>query len=442
MNRLFWRFAALVLLAITLATGAIYITFSLLFGDPLEEMARRQAAGQIFLLEQYIDQAGADEWLPRLNKVREVSAASFELEPLAALLPRLSARQRQQLLDGDIIIDAGGKGFYRRVDRDGNRYIGSEAELIHASHLPINIAQALGMEAIRFALIALFLLLPIGWWTQRHWRGLLSLSRMTDAFGQGDLAARACGHLPSSIAPLAERFNQMADRISELLEARRDLLRSVSHELRTPIARMEFSLELLRDQPGTELPGVQRRLQAMDEDVEELKTLVNELLTLTQLDHPSALPAQLLALAPLLESCTPPPATARYSRTLTADLGEIHGQGRLLARAIHNLLGNAAKYAHAEFALSAFRDGERIYIHVDDDGPGVPASARARVFEPFVRLEREQDHASNGFGLGLAICAKAIQLHGGSVTISDSPLGGARFSIVLESALNTTDRRH
>ncbi|WP_374358806.1 ATP-binding protein [Pseudoduganella danionis] len=431
MNRLFWRFAALVLLAITLATGAIYITFALLFGDPLEEMVRRQAAGQIFLLEQYIDQAGADEWLPRLNKVREVSAASFELEPLAALLPRLSARQRQQLLDGAIIIDVGGKGFYRRVDRDGNRYIGSEAELIHASHLPINIAQALGMEAIRFALIAIFLLLPIGWWTQRHWRGLLALSRMTDAFGQGDLSARAGPRQPSSIAPLAARFNQMADRISQLLEARRELLRSVSHELRTPIARLEFSLELLREQHGADHPAIPRRLNAMGSDVEELKTLVNELLTLTQLDHPSALPAQPLALAPLLEACSAPPGKASYSLHLAPQLGQIQGHARLLTRAINNLLGNAAKYAHSQFSLSAARVGERIVIHVDDDGPGIPVSSRERVFEPFYRLDREQDHASSGFGLGLAICAKAIQLHGASISISDSPLGGARFTIVI-----------
>ncbi|MFC0168986.1 ATP-binding protein [Pseudoduganella danionis] len=431
MNRLFWRFAALVLLAITLATGAIYITFSLLFGDPLEEMARRQAAGQIFLLEQYIDQAGADEWLPRLNKVREVSAASFELEPLAALLPRLSARQRQQLLDGAIIIDVGGKGFYRRVDREGNRYIGSEAELIHASHLPINIAQALGMEAIRFALIAIFLLLPIGWWTQRHWRGLLSLSRMTDAFGQGDLGARAGPRQPSSIAPLAARFNQMADRISQLLEARRDLLRSVSHELRTPIARLEFSLELLREQHGADHPAIPRRLNAMGSDVEELKTLVNELLTLNQLDHPSALPAQTLALAPLLEACVAPPGKASYSLHLAPQLGQIQGHARLLTRAVNNLLGNAAKYAHSQFSLSAARVGEQIVIHVDDDGPGIPANVRERVFEPFYRLDREQDHASSGFGLGLAICAQALQLHGASITISDSPLGGARFTILL-----------
>ncbi|MEG2962839.1 MAG: two-component sensor histidine kinase, partial [Janthinobacterium sp.] len=67
MNRLFWRFALLVLLAIALGSGVIYFTFSGLFGDPLEHIARDQAAGQIFLLEQYIDQAPADEWLPRLN---------------------------------------------------------------------------------------------------------------------------------------------------------------------------------------------------------------------------------------------------------------------------------------------------------------------------------------------------------------------------------------
>jgi two-component system OmpR family sensor kinase len=222
----------------------------------------------------------------------------------------------------------------------------------------------------------------------------------------------------------------MADRISQLLEARRDLLRSVSHELRTPIARLEFSLELLREQHGA-ITAIPRRLNAMGSDVEELKTLVNELLTLTQLDHPSALPGQALALAPLLEACVAPPGKASYSLHLAPQLGQIQGHARLLTRAINNLLGNAAKYAHSQFSLSAARVEERIVIHVDDDGPGIPVSSRERVFEPFYRLDREQDHASSGFGLGLAICAKAIQLHGASISISDSPLGGAAFTIVI-----------
>lgn len=431
MNRLFWRFAALVLLAITLATGAIYVTFSQLFGDPLEELGRRQAAGQIFLLEQYIDQAGADEWLPRLNKVREISLVRFELEPLQAVLARLSAPQRRLLLQGAIIIDVAGKGYYRRVDQRGERYIGSDADVLHASHLPIDIAQALGMEAIRFGVIALFLLLPIGWWSRRHWRGLLSLSRMADTFGHGDLTARASVRQPSSLAPLAGRINQMAERISHLVDTRKELLRSVSHELRTPITRLEFALALLRERHGSDDAALNQRLAAMEIDVEELKTLVNELLTLTQLDHPPASAGQPFAIAPLLQACVPPPCAAHFTLQLDAELGEITGDARLLARAIHNLLGNAAKYARAQITLSASRSGAALSIHIDDDGPGIPPEARERVFEPFYRLDRAQEQASSGYGLGLAISAKAVALHGGRIAISTSPLGGARFTILL-----------
>lgn len=432
MNRLFWRFALLVVLAITLATCAIYFTFSRLFGDPLEEIARRQAAGQIFLLEQYIDKAPADEWLPRLNKVREVSEATLELQPLQEALAALPSSKRGQLLQGAVVIDVGGKAFYRRVDTTGARYIGSDDDVIHAQRLPIDIGQALGMEAIRFGVIALFLLVPIGWWSRRHWRGLLALSKVADDFGQGDLAARATVRPASSIAPLAGRINDMAERIGSLMEARKHLLHSVSHELRTPIARLEFGLELLRERHAADDPALQKRIAAMGTDVEELKTLVNELLGLTQLDQAQSMPRQPFALAPLLRECTPPAQLRqRFSASIAEDLGELQGDARLLARAVNNLLGNAAKYAEGRILLSAARDGGVLRIAVEDDGPGIPPEARQRVFEPFYRLEREQDYAANGYGLGLSITAKAVELHGGAIAIDDSPLGGARFTITL-----------
>jgi len=432
MNRLFWRFALLVVLAITLATCAIYFTFSRLFGDPLEEIARRQAAGQIFLLEQYIDKAPADEWLPRLNKVREVSEATLELQPLKEVLAALPSSKRGQLLQGAVVIDVGGKGFYRRVDTTGARYIGSDDDVIHAQRLPIDIGQALGMEAIRFGVIALFLLVPIGWWSRRHWRGLLALSKVADDFGQGNLAARAEVRPASSIAPLAGRINDMAERIGSLMEARKHLLHSVSHELRTPIARLEFGLELLRERHAADDPALQKRIAAMGTDVEELKTLVNELLSLTQLDQAQSMPRQPFALAPLLRECTPPAQLRqRFSASIAADLGELQGDARLLARAVNNLLGNAAKYAEGRIVLSAAREGGALRIAVEDDGPGIPPEARERVFEPFYRLEREQDYAASGYGLGLSITAKAVELHGGAIAIDDSPLGGARFTITL-----------
>ncbi|WP_229442689.1 hypothetical protein [Massilia psychrophila] len=96
MNRLFFRFFVLVMLSITVATFAIYFAISRLFGDPLAEIARRQAAAQIFLLEHYVDQAPADEWLVRLNKVREVSRVRLELMPLtSAPAGRPRARRRR-----------------------------------------------------------------------------------------------------------------------------------------------------------------------------------------------------------------------------------------------------------------------------------------------------------------------------------------------------------
>lgn len=446
MNHIFRRFVVLVMLAITLATCAIYLTFRFLYGDPLEQIARRQAAGQIFVLEQYVDQAPADEWLARLNKVREVSEASFELQPLPATLAALPAAKRAALLQGAIVIDVGAKAFYRRVDTGGARYIGSEADVIHAQGLPIAIGQALGMEAIRFGVIALFLLVPIGWWSRAHWRDLLALSRVADAVGQGDLAARASVAPGSGIAPLAGRINDMAGRIAGLLEARKQLLDAVSHELRTPLARLDFGLELLRQQRGGADPALEPRIAAMEADVDELKTLVSELLDLSRLDQNEALARRPFALAPVLRAAAAalPPSPHRFSVRIADDLGQIEGDARLLGRAVGNLLGNAAKYARTQIVLCAVRQaldeggdsdaaaGSVLRITVEDDGPGIPPEARLRVFEPFYRLAREPDHAAGGHGLGLAIAARAVALHGGAIVIDTSPLGGARCSISFE----------
>ncbi|MYM35056.1 hypothetical protein GTP38_11990 [Duganella sp. FT94W] len=279
------------------------------------------------------------------------------------------------------------------------------------------------MEAIRFAVIALFLLVPIGWWSRRHWRDLQALSKMADDFGHGNLSARADVARGASIAPLA-------GRIAALLEARKHLLHAVSHELRTPIARLEFGMELLRERHAGDDEALQRRLQAMLADVEELKALVEELLSLNQLDHAEAMPRQAFAPTPLLRACTPPQGAHEFNASIADDLGELHGDARLLARAINNLLGNAAKYAQSRITLTATR-GEQLHIVVEDDGPGIPADARAQVFEPFYRLTRQADHAAGGYGLGLAIAARAIRLHGGDILIDASPLGGARFTVSI-----------
>ena len=431
MNRIFFRFFILVMLSITVATFVVYFAISRLFGDPLDEIARRQAAAQIFLLEQYVDKAPADEWLVRLNKVREVSEVHLELVPLAAARAALPARSHAALERGEVVLDAANKAFFRRVDLAGDKYIGSADDVILAQDLPIDIGLALKMEAVRYVIVALALLLPIALWSRSHWQGLQSLSKVADEFGAGKLSARAHLRPSASIYPLAERINHMAGRIEGLLDAQRNLLHSVSHELRTPIARLEFGLELLRS--AARDGALKNRIAGMEGDLAELNSLVNELLSMTRLDSRQALQQAEFGLAAMLQGCAdllePPPA--RLDLDFGTGLGSITGDQRLLARAIGNLLRNAQKYGEGRVVLSARRAGATVEIAVEDDGPGIPEGERERVFEPFYRLDRSRDRATGGFGLGLSIAHKAVVLHGGTLNAGTSPLGGARFTITL-----------
>jgi signal transduction histidine kinase len=437
-NRLFFRFFVLVMLSITAATFVIYFVFARLFGDPLEDIARRQASAQIFLIEQYVDQAAADEWLGRLNKVREVSSAHFDLVPLAQARAALAARQQAALARGEIVLDPAQRAFYRRVDTAGRRYVGSEDEVIHAWNLPVDLEQALAMEVLRYVIVALALLVPIALWSRAHWKALQSLSRVADEFGAGRLSARARLQPADAVYPLAERINAMAERIQGLLEAQKTLLHSVSHELRTPIARLEFGLELLAERaadPGAGGPAhaaaLVKRIGAMGGDLAELNELVNELLSMSKLDNAQGPQRALFELEPLLRECAdglhPRPELLRVD--LDALLGSVDGDPRLLGRAVGNLLRNAQKYAAHEVVLHAHRRACRIEIEIEDDGPGIPEDERERIFEPFYRLDRSRDRATGGFGLGLSIARKAIVLHGGTLRVEASRLGGARFVI-------------
>jgi two-component system OmpR family sensor kinase len=432
MNRIFFRFFLLVMLSITAATFVIYFTMSRLFGDPLEDIARRQAAAQIFLLEQYIDKAPADEWLVRLNKVREVSDARFELIGLAAARAALPEAAAAALERGELVLDTGGKAFFRRVDRAGERYVGSGDEVLRVRDLPIDIGLALKMEALRYVIVALALLVPIALWSRAHWHGLQTLSHVADEVGAGKLSARARFKPSASIYPLAERINHMAGRIEGLLEAQRNLLHSVSHELRTPIARLEFALELLAAKTGDS--ALLTRIAAMEGDLAELNALVGELLGMTRLDSVDRLDPQPIDLPALLRDCAGAlqPAPAGLACALDEAPATIRGDARLLARAIGNLLRNAEKYAAGRIVLSARPGGVgQVEIAVEDDGPGIPPAERERVFEPFYRLDRSRDRATGGFGLGLSIAHKAVALHGGTLRVQDGGLGGARLVLTL-----------
>ena len=106
--------------------------------------------------------------------------------------------------------------------------------------------------------------------------------------------------------------------------------------------------------------------------------------------------------------------------------------------AVTNLLRNAIKYAKTKIAVSTEVVDGRIRVYVDDDGIGIPAEERQRVFFAFTRLDRSRDRATGGYGLGLAIVRLVLEQHGGKVTADESPLGGARFTLEWPLLQNVT----
>ncbi|WP_394837486.1 ATP-binding protein [Pendulispora rubella] len=274
-------------------------------------------------------------------------------------------------------------------------------------------ASVVGGVGLTLALGAWLLLWPIA----RQFRALEEAARRLQG---GDLRARA-NEAAASTRPIAQAFNVMAEDLHRHIDAQRDLLRTVSHELRTPLARIRFAVDRLATTESGEARAAQ--LDEIDGDLAELDDLVEELLTWSRLES-AAPPFETLAVESLLldlEGAFPDVELADV-----ADGLQVHGDGRLLARALGNLVSNALRYAKSRVVIRALRAGESVRIVVDDDGPGIPEPERERVFEPFVRLHSE----GRGVGLGLAIVRRIAAQHGGSVRIETAEPSGCR--VILE----------
>jgi two-component system sensor histidine kinase RstB len=263
-------------------------------------------------------------------------------------------------------------------------------------------------------------------------RRLRRLERAAERIAAGELSARAAITSKDAIGSLARRFDAMAARIEGLLSSQRELLQGVSHELRTPAARIRFGLEMLADEPEAERRG--ERLSALEEDLDELDRLVDELLLYVRMGADGS--AQIVE----REVFAPDEGVASLAQRLGElhpkivislpedKLPELEADPRLFRRALRNLLGNALRYASSRVVVSVKDQGDGwIQVTVDDDGPGIPAEGRERIFDPFTRLDGSRSRASGGVGLGLAIVQRIVQAHGGETTAAESDSGGARL---------------
>ncbi len=273
-------------------------------------------------------------------------------------------------------------------------------------------------------------------WLRPHWRDLERLKTTAAQLGRGHLEERT--HIPpsSNIGSLAAVFDTMANDIEHLLNQQRDLLNAVSHELRTPLTRLDFGLALAlsEDQPAAS----RERLQGLVAHIRELDELVLELLSYSRLQNPAQLPERVdVVLDEFIDSILGSIDEELENPEIVIDvvldcaMERFALDPRLTARALQNLLRNAMRYCERRIQIGVKVCAKGCEIWVDDDGIGIPEEQRARIFEPFYRLDRSRDRATGGFGLGLAISRRAVEAQGGTLTAQASPLGGARLRLWL-----------
>jgi signal transduction histidine kinase len=234
------------------------------------------------------------------------------------------------------------------------------------------------------------------------------------------------------IARLAETMNQMLLRLEEGQARQRRFVSDASHELRSPVASIRQHAEVALAHPESASSPELARV-VMDEDL-RLQRLVEDLLLLARLDeHSDETHHRVLDLDDVVfeevNRARGREGPKIDSRRVSA--GRVSGDRKQLARLAGNLLDNASRHARTMVSVTLAENEGRVVLQVDDDGEGVVPEERERIFERFVRLQEARDRDSGGSGLGLAIVAKVTEAHGGTVRVEDSPLGGARFEVLL-----------
>ena len=263
-------------------------------------------------------------------------------------------------------------------------------------------------------------------------REIKRFSQQIKLFGESNWQHRLDVHDQSLFSDFAANFNIMAGRIEELVETQKELTHSVSHELRTPLARMKFALEDLSNENKNQEEQEHNREQIRS-DIVELENLINELLDYAEFD------SQYFHLDLIKENINEVTQSIidNHKKFSTKDWHyhcaepiQLTFDWHLYERLLSNLFVNAEKFSHSQIKVEITQCHEQVKIVIEDDGPGIPESQRDKVFQSFYKA-KASNIASKGFGLGLAIVSRIVQMHQGHIRIDQSSLGGCKFIITL-----------
>ena len=271
---------------------------------------------------------------------------------------------------------------------------------------------------------------------------LRSLRRRVEDRSARDLAPIEVDNAPNEVRSLTAAINVLLAEVHGQVAQQRRFIADAAHQLRTPLAGLKSQTELVRAElreAQPDLPRVSRQLAQVETSVARSIRLVNQLLALARAEPEAGLNLLPLDFAQLVRDVTteavPRALSAHIDLGLEAEAGAmvVSGHAGLLRELLANLLDNAIQYTPAggEVTVLLQRRGHSLLLTVRDNGPGIPATERERVFERFYRGSAEGK--GKGCGLGLAIVQEIARRHGSSLQLTDTPGGG--LSAVLQLAL-------
>jgi len=286
-------------------------------------------------------------------------------------------------------------------------------------------------------------------------RPLTALADRADAIASADPRALRAGEPgrvdgPGEIGVLAQRIEEMAQRIAERAELQAALARgdrlatvgvmsaSVAHEINNPLTTVLGYAKLLVEDKPADHPD-RAGLELIADEAERMKSIVSGLLDYARVEKATAGPTDAAKVIRHVAALVEPQlrrARVRFAIEVPDDVPAVAADAHALQQVLVNLVQNAAQAMQADGGTVTARaatqpGGAAIRVEVIDEGPGVPSDARTRVFDPFYTTKE----AGVGTGLGLAVCKHLVATFGGTIDVTDGPDGrGACFRVVIPTA--------
>lgn len=270
-------------------------------------------------------------------------------------------------------------------------------------------------------------------------RPVQRLTETSEAIAQGHLEQRVTPEGPDEIERLGRAFNQMTERLRELLAREKEFAGNAAHELRSPLTGLRLRLELLQNAARANPVVTQNYLAQMEREVTHLQQVVEQLLALAALEEGTLAPRANFDPAPLLYDLADDmfalvqQAQVQLQVEVPDHLPLIHANAAQVRMAVRNLLENAFKYTppHGVVRLHARVLKDFVEISVSDTGVGIPPEALPRIFDRFYRVDTARGNRVRGSGLGLALTRFIVEMNDGHISVTSAQGQGSTFTLQL-----------